>query len=531
MSHVATPGVRDVPASRASVAPRSSQSARVLAWLAHTIPNLIVFSLLGAVAWWGHHSGWKLPSLHGDSASVRDDWCSEHLVPESQCVECNVELMPKPKPKGFCKLHGVAECVICNPELAQTKGPPTLPKYDTAAAIPLLKRRENNSLSTVHLSRVQFASDEAVEKAGLDVDIVGEQPMTEAIATNGEVSFDPTSVAHLSSKAAGTVVAVNKRIGDNVKAGEVIALVDATAVGQGKSQLLQSIVQVQLRKAHYDRLTGASAALPGRSILEAEAAAKQSEIDLVSARQALTNLGFTLPVDLAKQNAKAFAEELHYLDVPPEHRQSNTSNNLLPIRAPFAGVLLESGVVAGEVIDSSAKLFTIADASRLWLTLNVRQEDGAYIRPGQRVEFATDDGTQHAAGPINWISPTVDEKSRTLQVRVMLEEKSDALRDKAFGTGRIIIRQEAQAIVVPLAAVQATSDGNFVFVRDRSYFEPGGFKVFHVRQVRLGAKTDSHVELLAGALPGEIVATKGSNVLLAQLLRSNLGAGCGCHQE
>jgi len=472
-----------------------------------------------------------MPSLHADTAAVEDDWCSEHLVPESQCVECNADLMPKPKPKCFCKLHGVAECVICNPELAQSKGPAVLPKYDTAAAIPLLKRRENNSLSTVHLGRVQFASDEAVEKVGLDVDIVGEQPMTEVITANGEVSFDPTSVAHLSSKAGGSVMIVNKRIGDEVKAGDVLALVDAAAVGQAKSELLQSIVQLQLRKAHYDRITRASAALPGRSILEAEATMKEAEINLVSARQALTNLGFTLPSELEKQDAKAFAEELHYLGVPKEHREATASNNLLPIRAPFAGVLLENEVVAGEVIDSTDKLFTIADASRLWLALNVRQEDGAHIRPGQRVEFATDDGMQHAAGTINWISPTVDEKSRTLQVRVMLEERSDALRDKAYGTGRIIIRHEEQAIVVPLTAIQATSDGNLIFIRDRGYFEPGGYKVFHVRQVRLGAKTDTHVELLAGALPGEVVATKGSNVLLSQLLRSSLGAGCGCHQE
>ena len=531
MSHVATPGARDVPASRAPAATRPSQSGRLLAWLAHAVPNLLVFSLLGAVLWWGHHSGWKMPTFHEGAEAAHDDWCSEHLVAESQCVECNTELMPKPKPKGFCKLHGVAECVICNPELAQTKGPPNLPKYDTAAAIPLMRRRENNSLSTVHLSRVQFASDEAAEKAGLDVDIVGEQPMTEALGANGEVSFDPTSVAHLSSKAAGSVVAVHKRIGDAVKTGDVLALVDAAAVGQAKSQLLQSIVQLQLRKAHYDRINGASAALPGRSVLEAEATMKEAEINLVSSRQALANLGFSLPSDLSKQDAKEFAEELHYLGIPNQFRETTASNNLLPIRAPFSGILLESSVVAGEVIDSSEKLFTVADPGRLWLTLNVRQEDGPFIRPGQRVEFSTDDGAQQAAGLINWISPTVDEKSRTLKVRVMLEEKSSALRDKAFGTGRIVIRQEAQAITVPLAAVQATSDGNFIFVRDRAYFEPGGFKVFHVRHVRLGAKTETHVELLAGALPGEIVATKGSNVLLAQLLRSSLGAGCGCHQE
>lgn len=531
MSHVANPGVRDVPATRTSVSARPSRFRAVLAWLAQAVPNLVVFALLAGTLWWGHHSGWKLPSLHGRVSEAADDWCSEHLVPESQCVECIAELLPKPKLKGFCKIHGVAECVICNPELAQVKGSPSLPKYDTAAAIPLMRRRENNSLSKVHEGRVQFASDEAAQKAGLDVDIVGEQPMQETISATGEVSFDPTRVGHLSSKAAGSVLAVHKRIGDNVKAGDVLAIVDAAAVGQAKSQLLQAIVQLQLRKAHYDRISSASAALPGRSILETEAAMKEAEINLVSSRQALTNLGFSLPADLSGKDAKAFADELRYLGIPSEHREATASSNLLPICAPFDGVLLESNVVAGEVIDSTEKLFTVADPSRLWLTLNIRQEDAPFVRIGQRVEFATDDGAQQTSGAINWISPRVDAKTRTLQVRVTLLSQGPQLRDKAFGTGRIVVRQEEHAIVVPLSAVQATSDGNLIFVRDRGYFDPDGYKVFHVRQVRLGAKTATHVELLAGALPGEVVATKGSNVVLAQLLRSSLGAGCGCHQE
>ena len=531
MSQVASPGVRDVPASRAHDSQRSSRLRGVLVWLGHAIPNLVVFALLASILWWGHHSGWKLPSLHGEAAATADDWCSEHLVPESKCVECSAQLLPKPKTKGFCKKHGVAECVICNPELAQVKGPPSLPKYDTAAAIPLLRRRENNSLSKVHEGRVQFASDEAAEKAGLDIDIVGEQPMTEAISATGEVSFDPTSVGHLSSKAAGSVITVHKKIGDQVKAGEILAIVDAAAVGQAKSQLLQAIVQLQLRKAHYERVSAASAALPGRSILETEAALKEAEINLVSSRQALSNLGFKMPNDLSTKDAKAFAAELQYLGIPAEHQETTASNNLLPIRSPLDGVVLESDVVAGEVVDSTEKLFTVADPSRLWLTLNVRQEDAAYVHEGLQVEFSTDDGVQHATGPISWISPRVDAKTRTMQVRVMLTGESKNLRDKAFGTGRIVVRREEQAIVVPLGAVQATSDGNLIFVRDRGYFDPNGFKVFHVRQVRLGAKSDTHVELLAGALPGEVVATKGSNVLLAQLLRSSLGAGCGCHQE
>jgi multidrug efflux pump subunit AcrA (membrane-fusion protein) len=165
------------------------------------------------------------------------------------------------------------------------------------------------------------------------------------------------------------------------------------------------------------------------------------------------------------------------------------------------------------------------------LVLNLRQEDARYVAAGLPVVFQTDDGPQEVGGQVSWVSPAIDEKTRTLEVRVMLDNPDGKLRDKAFGSGRIILRQEPNAIVVPEEAVQSTSDASFVFVRDRNYLKEGAPKVFLVRQVRIGARSAGYVELLAGVLPGEVIASKGSTVLLAQLLRSNLGAGCGCHEH
>ena len=114
---------------------------------------------------------------------------------------------------------------------------------------------------------------------------------------------------------------------------------------------------------------------------------------------------------------------------------------------------------------------------------------------------------------------------------MVLDNSQGLLRDRMYGTGHIILREEPNAIVVPKIAVQSTADAHFVFVRDKNYFKKDAPKVFYVRQVRIGASDDEFTELLAGVLPGEVVATEGSSVLLGQLLRSNLGAGCGCHQE
>jgi cobalt-zinc-cadmium efflux system membrane fusion protein len=73
-------------------------------------------------------------------------------------------------------------------------------------------------------------------------------------------------------------------------------------------------------------------------------------------------------------------------------------------------------------------------------------------------------------------------------------------------------------------------DGNchVVFVRDKNYHDEQSPKFFHVRSVRPGVRDGDLTEIIAGLLPGEVIASKNSVVLEAQLLKSNLGAGCGC---
>ncbi len=518
--------------------PQPGPRRRLWSWICYGVPNLLVFGLLGSVLYMGHHTGWKLPRLsefRGINVEAPDDWCAEHLVPESICVECRSDLMPKPKEFGFCRKHGVNECVLCHPELAQTTGDARLPKHDTVQAIAVMARPENNSRNMLHQRRVQFASSESAAKSGIDIDIVQERRMSDAITANGEIMFDPTRVAHLSPRAAGTVAGVFKTTGDDVARGEILALVDATVVGQAKSQLLQALVQVQLKRSNVVRLQSAGAGVPAKSLIEADAALQEAEIALVSGRQALVNLGFEVPDELEKRDAKSIAEELRLLGIPSALVSSSSAvtqtTNLVPIRAPYEGTVVASDVVVGEVVDATKLLFTVADPSRLLLTLNVRQEDGKYMQAGLPVVFRPDDGSPEVSGNISWVSPAIDERTRTLQVRVKLANSKGSLRDKTFGTGRIVLRDEPAAIVVPREAVQSTSDATFVFIRDRNFLKEGSPKVFHVRQVRLGARDDKYVELLAGALPGEVVVTKGSPVLLAQLLRSNLGAGCGCHEH
>ncbi len=505
------------------------------------LPNVIVFGSLAALFYYGHHHDWKLPrfsTLLNHAPPPPPDWCQEHLVPASRCVQCRPELRPKRPKVGFCRTHGVAECVLCHPELAQVAGTPQLPAYDVVAALKLLPRPTNNSRSTLHEEVVQLAGQETVEKLGLEVDIAHERPMEDSLQAHGRLLFDPTRVAHLSSPLAGTLLLVRKKPGDRVAAGETLLVVDAAAVGQAKGRLLEALVQRSLRQANLQRLQAAVPAVAARSIREAESSLQEAEIAWTKARQELLNLALDVPADLVPPHQTApspeqLNETLRWLGIDSQCRAELPtglqSTNLLPLRAPFSSVVLSADAVAGEVVAAASSLLTLADPGTLWLELHVRQEQAGYVRLGQPVRFTTDDGQQHATGEVAWISPEVDRRTRTVEVRVVVDNSGGRLRANMYAQGEIVLRHEPRAVVVPRAALHSTGDVQLVFVRDRDFLK-ADVKLFYPRQVRPGAEDGEYVEILAGLLPGEVVATVGSNALLGQLLRSNLGADECCPQ-
>src|SRR4051812_14415841 len=171
------------------------------AWLRRTLTTVAVIALLVGLALWGHESDWTLPkfsALIGAEKTEVADWCDEHNVPESICVECNPALLQPQPDFGWCAKHGVMQCPFEHPELAQLKAPASVtPAMLERAqkAISLRPRPENNSRCNLHRKRIQFASAEALDKVGVDIALVAEKPVIEAVVANGEVVYDETRMA------------------------------------------------------------------------------------------------------------------------------------------------------------------------------------------------------------------------------------------------------------------------------------------------------------------------------------------------
>jgi cobalt-zinc-cadmium efflux system membrane fusion protein len=499
---------------------------------------MLVLAALGGLAYFGHSTGWTVPkfsSLTGNGQAEMEDWCGAHAVPESECVECNPALLPKGKEFGWCKVHGIPECPLDHPEVAQLKEKPPVSEADrarTERALASTERTENNSKCKLHLRRIQFASKEAVEKAGIDVAPAWEARMVETVLANGEITYDQTRVARLSTRAPGSVWRVEKKVGDAVQDGEVLALVDGAEVGRAKTEFLQAFAQFRLKNNTWQSFerSWTAGALPEARYREAETALSEARIRLLSAQQSLINLGLPISAEELKGlSENELALRLQFLGLPEAVTAGldpkKTTANLIPVKSPLDGVVVFREVVAGEVVETSKTLFIIADTSRMWLTLHVRQEDTKGVCLGQSVRFRPDGGAEEVTGKLDWISPAVDEKTRTVKVRAPVDNRYGRQRANTFGPGRIVLREEKNAVVVPTEAVQWEGDCHIVFVRDKNFFCEGAPKVFHVRKVRLGTRDEKSTEIIAGVLPGEVVATKGSGTLRGELLKNNLGEG------
>ena len=524
--------IQDSEHSKESLAVRG-----LLMSLLRGIPTLVILGLLTVLALWGHQHDWQAPKfseLVGNREIQGVLWCDDHGVPEADCISCNAELMPKKELYGWCAEHGVQECVLHHPQVAQLSADTVFDPTDferAARALAVRGRTKNDSACNMHLRRIQFTSIAAVDLAGIDINLVDRGPVIETIKTTGEIVYDPTRVAHLSSRAKGTIWAVKKNVGDQVKQGDVLALVDAAEVGQLKSQLLKAKTQLDLNTKTFQRFSKLGGdIIPEQKIQEAKAAKSDAEFQLESTVQALANFGLLIDFDtIVGQPIIEVRANLRLLGIPQDIVESldasRTSTNLIPLVSPRDGVVVMRNAVAGEVVETGKSLFTVANTKQMWLLLNVRLEEAERITLGQKIVFRPSGSQREATGSVTWISTEVDSETRTVRVRGELANAQGRLRNETFGGGEIVLREEDDAIIVPSDAIHWEGCCHVAFVRDKDYFKEGSYKVFHTRSVRPGVKVGKNTEVIAGLLPGEVIVTAGSGILRAELLKGNLGAG------
>ena len=209
--------------------------------------------------------------------------------------------------------------------------------------------------------------------------------------------------------------------------------------------------------------------------------------------------------------------------------QSNESLQNYSVTAPIGGVIVEHRAQIGEATGEEM-LFTIVDLSRVWVELDVFQNDLARIADNQAVEVFDLDGRKLADGRVSRIAPLAVHGSQSVRARVVLENATDGcasagkrcpegipretamLRPGQFVSGRVTISEFQAALAVEKSALQRFRDFDVVFEQVGDTYE--------VRMLELGRADATHVEVLGGLEPGARYVTRNSYLIKADIEKS-----------
>ena len=389
-------------------------------------------------------------------------------------------------------------------------------------AVPLPTFTPRVHVSNDDPSRLEFESREAMSAAGVSTVLVEQRSIVECIEAPGHVTYDQRVMSRLSSRASGTVWSVEKRLGDIVSKGDVLAVVEAIEIGKLKAEFLDRLALCEAKAETLKRLEQASAAIPAARIRDAQLNLRESRIHLLTAEQTLCNLG--IPLRMKEFEALSDTERatrIQFLGIPQQITSrldpEIATNNLVPVIAPIDGVVINHEAGEGEWADPSKPLFEIADLRRMWIRLEVSRDRAADIRLGQKIEFQGDGTSTTVHCQVSWISTEINKSDRVLEVRAEFENprldmgqdtpvQHRLLRANVGGVGRICVRNCPRAVAVPCQCLHRDAQGAVVFVQDSE-------TTFTAVRVERGACDGEYVEICGPVAPGASVVCNGVELL------------------
>lgn len=186
--------------------------------------------------------------------------------------------------------------------------------------------------------------------------------------------------------------------------------------------------------------------------------------------------------------------------------KSGQARRTLDLHSDISGYVVAKMALHGMRVTPADTLFDIADLSRLWVLADVYESDLPSVRLGMQAELSIPYLPGRSwRGPVSYINPTVEEKTRTIKVRIEVSNDGEALKPEMFAD--VFLKSDLGiGVVVPESAVIDTGDRKLVFLdREDGRLEP--------REVQVGAKVGNGFQVLRGLLEGDRVVTSANFLL------------------
>ena len=351
-----------------------------------------------------------------------------------------------------------------------------------------------------HYSQVEARvamSDAVLKSAGIEILTAGPATIVPTLKLPGEIAFNDERTVAVVPRVAGVVVAVNRDLGERVKKGDVLAIIESQALADLRSRFAAARTRLALARTTFDR---------EKTLWEEKISARQ---DYLAAEYALSEAG--IAADLA-------ATSLRALGVPADAMVRADNPARFEIRAPISGVIVEKAVATGEALAADADIFTVADLSTVWAQIVVYPKDLAVVRVGQRATIRATAFAAEGAGTVSHIGALVGEQTRTARARVTLANPDGVWRPGMFVEVVLVAAELRVPVAVAVSAIQTVRDWSVVFGRYGDYFE--------ARPLQLGRSDGRMVEVLGGLAAG---AKYGAGKSFA--IKADLGKAGATHDH
>jgi cobalt-zinc-cadmium efflux system membrane fusion protein len=330
-------------------------------------------------------------------------------------------------------------------------------------------------------------TDQQIAETGISIQTAGPAHIISTVTLPGEIRFNENKTSHVVPRLAGVVESISANLGQQVKKGQVIAVIASTALSEQRSELLSAQKRLELARTTFAR---------EKHLWENKISAEQ---DYLQAQQAMQEM------EIAVHNAQ---QKLIALGANATVPANSGALNRYEIRAPFDGMVVERHIAVGEAVKEDASIFTITDLSSVWAEIIVSAKDLNVVQIGKQVRIKATAFDSSATGTLSYVGALMGEQTRTATARVTLDNPQMAWRPGLYITVEVPARERDVQTAVASDAIQMIKDKPTIFIR-----VPGGFIA---QPVTTGLSDGKATEIMAGIRPGTEYAVNGSFVIKSE---------------
>ncbi len=333
----------------------------------------------------------------------------------------------------------------------------------------------------IDLTEAQIkASSIAVEQAGA-------ARIASLVQFPGEIMLNDERTVHVVARVPGVAESVHVSTGQQVKRGQLLAILSSPQMSEQRSQLLAAQKRLGFASSVYERekKLWEQKITAEQDYLQASQALREAEIELENARQKLAAIGVGTQV------------------------APGSSLNRFELRAAHDGLVVQRDLAVGEAVKEDTPVFTIADLSTVWAEVHIPAKDLPRIQVGSKVMVKATAFDAQTTGNVAFIGALVGEQTRMAKARIVLANPKGLWRPGLFVTIEVRADDAELPVTIDTEAIQSLGTQQVVFVRDD--------KGFVARPVSLGRSDGKRIEVLQGLAAGTRYAARGSYILKSEL--------------